>query len=343
MQPAASAGVKPSVYLLFGDDTHAMQAFVRELIARMGDPGLAEMNTTRLDGKTASEEDLRTAVGSLPFLCERRLVILAHPLARAQGAEGQKRFIALLEQVPPETALVLLVEDQLFRGDWDTLRSKHWLRKWVEESGGKGMMRVCALPAPSDMAGWIQKEVRRQGGNFTPEAARALAVSVETNTELAEQEIVKLLTYAGSRTVEAEDVDRLCMPAGEGNIFDLVDAAAEGRTAEALRALHTLLEFQDAGLVFGMLTRQYRLLIQAREIADDGGGAAEIGRLLNQKDFVSNKLARQVRRFSLDDLKAIYHRLLQLDEDSKNGQSDLVTGLDVFVAGLGVPQSTSEQ
>ena len=102
----------------------------------------------------------------------------------------------------------------------------------------------------------------------------------------------------------------------------------------ALRELHTLLEFQDAAMVFGMLVRQYRLLIQARVVADEGGGAAQIGKRLNQKEFVSNKLARQVRRYSLDDLREIYRRLLQLDEDSKSGQGDLITGLDTFVAGL---------
>ncbi len=334
MTSAAPSGARPVVYLLYGDDTHAMEAFVREMIARMGDPAMADLNTARLDGKSTSEEDLRTAVGSLPFLSDRRLVVLTHPLARAQGAEGQKRFKALLESVPDETVLVLLVEDQLFRGDWDTLRSGHWLRKWVQEAGPKALERVCALPAPNDMPGWIQKEVRKQGGSFSPDAARSLAATIETNTELAVQEITKLLTYADGRTVEAEDVDLLCAPVGQGNIFNLVDAAAEGRTAAALRELHTLLEFQDAGLVFGMLTRQYRLLIQAREIVDEGGGAAQIGRLLNQKDFVSNKLARQVRRFAMDDLRDIYHRLLQLDEDAKSGQGDLVTGLDTFVAGL---------
>lgn len=334
MESPAATAVKPSVFLLFGDDSHAMEAFVREMIARMGDPGMAELNTARLDGKSSSEEDLRTAVGSLPFLSDRRLVILSHPLARAQGAEGQKRFKALLEQVPPETALVLLVEDQPFRGDWDTLRAGHWLRKWVQEAGPVALERVCSLPAPNDMPGWIQKEVRKQGGSFTPDAARSLAAAIETNTELAVQEITKLLTYADGRTVEAEDVDLLCAPIGQGNIFNLVDAAAEGRTAEALRELHTLLEFQDAGLVFGMLTRQYRLLIQAREIVDEGGGAGQIGKLLNQKDFVSNKLARQVRRYAMGDLRDIYHRLLQLDEDSKSGQGDLITGLDLFVAGL---------
>ena len=90
-------------------------------------------------------------------------------------------------------------------------------------------------------------------------------------------------------------------------------------------------------MVFGMLVRQYRLLIQARVVADEGGGAAQIGKRLNQKDFVSNKLARQVRRYSMDDLREIYHRLLQLDEDSKSGQGDLITGLDTFVAGLSLP------
>lgn len=334
MDSPAAAALKPSVFLLFGDDSHAMEAFVREMIARMGDPGMAELNTTRMDGKTPSEAELVTAVMAMPFLSERRLVILTHPLARAQGKEGKERFLGLLEQVPPSTALVLLVEDQPFRGDWDTLRAGHWLRKWVQEAGPKALERVCALPAPADMPAWVQKEVRKQGGSFTPDATRSLAAAVETNTELAVQEITKLLTYADGRTVEAEDVDLLCAPIGQGNIFNLVDAAAEGRTAEALRELHTLLEFQEAAMVFGMLVRQYRLLIQAREIVDEGGGADQIGRLLNQKGFVSNKLARQVRRFSMDDLREIYHRLLQLDEDSKSGQGDLITGLDTFVAGL---------
>lgn len=337
MEPAAKASAKPVVYLLYGDDNHAMEAFVREMIARLGDPGMAELNTTRLDGKSASEEELRTAVGSLPFLSDRRLVILANPLARAQGAEAQKRFRALLDSVPVETALVLLVEDQLFRGKWEKMKDDHWLRKWAREAGSKALVRLCALPSPADMPGWIQKEVRRQGGSFAPEAARALAAAVETNTELAAQEIVKLLTYADGRAVEAEDVDLLCTPVGQGNIFDLVDAAAEGRSADALRALHTLLEFEEPALVFGMLTRQYRLLIQAREILDEGGGAGLIVTLLGQRDFVARKLAYQANRFTLAELGAIYHRLLQLDEDSKSGQGDLLTGLDVFVAGLGAP------
>lgn len=334
MESPAATAEKPRIFLLFGDDTHAMESFVHGMIARMGDPGMAELNTTQLDGKVASNEDLRTAVNSLPFLGERRLVVLSHPLARAQGADGKKRFLAMLEEVPPSTALVLLVEDQLFRGDWDTLRANHWLRKWVQEAGPKALERVCALPSPGDMPGWIQKEVRRQGGTFSAEAARSLAAAVETNTELAAQEITKLLTYVdGKRAVEAEDVDLLCAPVGQGNIFDLVDAAAEGRTADALRELQILLEFQEALLVFAMLIRQYRLLLQAREILDEGGGAADIAREMVQRDFVANKLARQARRFSMQDLKSIYHRLLQLDEESKSGQTDLVTGLDTFVAG----------
>jgi DNA polymerase-3 subunit delta len=337
MEPAAPAGAKPVVYLLHGDDTHAMEVFVREMIARMGDPGMAELNTTRLDGKNASEEELRTAVGSLPFLSDRRLVILSHPLARTQGAEAQKRFKAMLDEAPDSTALVLLVEDQPHRQrGWDTMGEKHWLRKWAEGAGARVLVRVCALPSPADMPGWIQKEVRKLGGSFSPEAARALAAAVETNTELAMQEIVKLLTYAEGRPVEAEDVDLLCMPVGQGNIFDLVDAAAEGRIADALRALHILLDSEEPGLVFGMLTRQYRLLIQAREILDEGGSAPEIARLMFQREFVARKLFRQASRLALAELCDIYHRLLQLDEDSKSGQVDLVTGLDIFVAGLGV-------
>jgi DNA polymerase III delta subunit len=49
---------------------------------------------------------------------------------------------------------------------------------------------------------------------------------------------------------------------------------------------------------------------------------------------VADKLASQARRFNMDQLEAIYHRLLEMDEAMKSSQmpSDLV--LDTFIAEL---------
>ena len=46
---------KPLVFLLHGDDNYGMEQYLQALLARMGDTGMAELNTTRLDGRSASK------------------------------------------------------------------------------------------------------------------------------------------------------------------------------------------------------------------------------------------------------------------------------------------------
>ena len=54
-----------------------------ELTASCGDdPELVDLNTTRLDGRTVSPGELENACGTLPFLAERRLVVVEGLLAR---------------------------------------------------------------------------------------------------------------------------------------------------------------------------------------------------------------------------------------------------------------------
>ena len=89
-------------------------------------------------------------------------------------------------------------------------------------------------------------------------------------TQVALQEIRKLLEYANyQRAVEQEDVELLTASTAQVNIFEMVDALAEGNASKAQRLLQVLMEM-DRESVFGMVVRQFRLLIQAREGLDDG-------------------------------------------------------------------------
>lgn len=116
---------KPVVYIVHGDDQLAIKRFLSVMIERMGDPSMAELNTTRMDGRQASEDDLRSAANAMPFLAERRLVILSHPTARLTTDAGRKRFQTLLDGLPDSTALVLVVEDTFERRDWKALHGNH--------------------------------------------------------------------------------------------------------------------------------------------------------------------------------------------------------------------------
>jgi DNA polymerase-3 subunit delta len=332
---------KPVVILLRGDDPFAMQRIVDDLRARVSDdPSMADLNTTRLDGRTASDEEIRTATDSLPFLANRRLVVLAHPFVRLAPEAARQRFLSLLEKLPETTGLALLVEDRLTGKSWETLKPDHWLIKWLAQTKRPNLIRECLLPRQSDMPNWVRKEAEKQGGQFTHQAAMALANHTGSDTALASQEITKLLTYVDfKRPVEVEDVEELSAAGGQVDVYKMVDAIATGDSNTALRMLHGLLEEKDAITLFNRMVDHFRKLLQTREILDEGGGVLQVIQDVEQRKWLAPKLVDQARRFSMAELETIYRRLVKMDEDTKTSQMPLDLAMDTLIAELGLYSS----
>lgn len=326
---------KPVVYLLHGDDTLAIHRALDEMLARMGDPAMASLNLTRLDGREASDDALRSAAFSMPFLTDRRMVVLTHPLARLNSEAARTRFCNLLDTLPDSTALILVVEDTFDRRDWKTLRHDHWLRRWVNAAGTRAFYLLCQLPDLSRMAEWVRKEAVAQGGQFTPEAALVLVDHLGNDTLTASLEIEKLLLYVDrQRPVEAQDVEELSARTRQADVFQMVDALTTGNASLALNLLHHLMEEEDELNLFGMIIRQFRLLLVGREMLDEGRSPGELARGLARSDFVARKAMEQARRFTQQRLDAIYRRLLEIDTGVKTGQTTLPVELDRLVAEL---------
>jgi DNA polymerase III subunit delta len=325
---------KPVVYVLHGDDSHAIRKTVDSMLKQMGDPSIVDLNLTRLDGKQSNEDALYSSANAMPFLAERRMVILTAPFARLNSDAARKRFVALLDGLPSTTALVLVIEDQFERRDWKSLHSAHWLRRWMTAAGSRAHYKLCQLPAMNRMPEWVREEARRQGGQFNPEAAAALVGHVGNDTQLASLEVNKLLTFVDfKRPIEVEDVEDLTAQGGQADVFEMVDALASGSSRQAMAMLHRLLETQDPFSLFGMVVRQFRLLIQARELIDEGRGG-QAGSELRLPGFVADKLTGQARRFSMGQLEAVYHRLLLMDESIKTGQTPAELAFDIFISEL---------
>jgi DNA polymerase III subunit delta len=327
---------RPVVYIFHGDDEFALAHAVNDLYNQMGDAGLADLNTTRLDGRNASEEDIRTAANSLPFLAERRLVILNYALSRFGGAGAQSRYQPFLDRLPDTTAMVLVIPDYKERQKWKSLPETHWLMKWRHQAGARVYYQACTLPHVNEMPNWIKNRARSMGGTFETGAALALTAHIGNDTRQISLEIDKLLNYVNfDRPVEAEDVEMLTVGSGQTSVFEMVDAMAAGNRTMALRLLHRLLDEQEPIYLFAMIIRQFRLLLQTRELIDEGGSLQFIAKAMGQPDFIVRKLHGQAQRFSLQRLEDIYRRLLEVDEAMKRSTMPADLALDTFIAEVG--------
>ncbi len=320
---------QPYVSFLYGNDEYAIARRIKQYQGIFSDPSVAEMNTTGLDGRGMSDDEFNNALNSIPFLASKRLVILANPTSKNNSPEQRAKFCELVGRTPATAQLV--IHEQIEPREID----KHWLVKWALKNRNLVETQVFLLPPIKTFDKWIISEVRNQGGQIELQAAVNLAGMVGNDTRQAAQEIAKLLAYVNwNRRISVEDVEAVCLVSAGKSVFDFVDALANGEGNQAQSLLHRLLETDDPFALWGMVVRQFRLLIQAREIIDNGGGKEAVAQALHVHPFVAEKASGQARRFSIETLEAIYHRFLEIDSDLKSGRLTLELALDLIVMEL---------
>lgn len=318
-----------NIIFLFGNDEFAIMRRLAEFSSIFTDPVSADMNTARLDARTMSEDDLNNAVNAMPFLAKQRLVLLANPSAKYNKPELRKKFFEFLENAPATARIVIyeIIEPKE--------AGKHWLNKWAEKQDGRVKTQAFMMPRLKEMSGWIVNETKSQGGQIEPAAAQKLVEMVGADTRQAAQEIVKLLTYVNwARPIKVQDVEAVSILTAEPDIFAMVDALANGDGRTSQRLLHRLLENEEAFGVWGMVIRQFRLLLLAREVIDSHGGLNEVAGALGVHPFVAEKVFGQARHFSMTALEKIYHKLLEIDEAAKTSRVALDLAMETLVVEL---------
>lgn len=338
------------------------EALAEQARACGDDPELVELNTTRLDGRTATPGDLENACGTLPFLADRRLVIVDGLLARlaapakgkgkpteaAVGAgsgpveepadedapppevlKGQaKAFLAYFEAVPDSTVLVLLEED---------VAGGQAFRKLQELSrDGRVKIVACEKLKRSDLPTWIKARAQLRQVKLDGGALMDLAEFVGDELRQLDQELIKLGDYARGRTVTREDVRRLVPATRVASVFDLVDALGAGNAPLAGQLLtHALdVDGEPPLRLLAMVARHYRMLLQLKAMQAQGVRQADIARQLGIFEWKMAGMTSQANRHSFGKLEGALEKLLRADESIKTGKLSDREAMDVLLAEL---------
>jgi DNA polymerase-3 subunit delta len=224
---------------------------------------------------------------------------------------------------------------QLIFDERKSLSSKHPVLAAVREQGGE--VHHFALPRSRELPQWVHRRVEARGGKIDRGAAVLLARNVGLNLRLLDQEIAKLLLYVGERGVISADDVRVMVPYVQSAdvIFQMVDAVGQRDARRAATYLHQLLDVGEHPLgIFGMVVRQFRLLIQVRWMIDQHMAQQQIVTRLKLHPYVGRKIHDQASRFSLGQLTRAYGILSDADLSVKRGEMPVEFMLDVLIAQL---------
>lgn len=322
-------------YIFHGDDEFTRSEAVDKLKAKLGDEMVADINTTMLDGRHLALSELMHACDAMPFMGERRLVIVEHMLRRFDPKKGgrseadQKLVDGLRDYLPqlPDTTRLIFVESKSLHGNNPIVRQA--------QKDDHGYVHKFETPRSGAVSNWIRRRVKEKGGDIQSGAVMALAAYSEDDLRLLDQEIEKLLTYTGNQTITERDVRRLVAAVTESDIFAMVDALGQRNHREAITRLHELLNAGESPIyLLYMITRQFRILTQVKELAGQGMRQSAVQSRLGLHPFVVKKALAQARNFSLSQLNVTYKKILETDAAIKTGQLEPELALDVLVAEL---------
>ncbi|MFQ6101810.1 MAG: DNA polymerase III subunit delta [Anaerolineae bacterium] len=327
----------PTFYIFHGADEFARAETLANFRRRLGPPDTVDLNTTLLDGRTLTLAELRHVCDAVPFLAEKRLVIVAGLLTRLAARKDQELSAAQKEYLTtlsdylcnlPETTRLVFIEEKLLPASHPILQ----LARREEQ----GYVKRFDPPDAKALPRWIEKRVRKHGGEIESQAVHQLAAVVGTDLRLLDQEIAKLVTYTnGEHPITKADVDAVVPYAQAAVVFDLVDALGQRDGRTAAQTLHRLLDAGEHPLgLLAMIVRQFRLLIQVKELKEGGATSRDIAQALKLHPFPARKLHSQATHFTGAQLEAVYRHLLDTDVAIKSGEIEPEVALDLLVAGL---------
>ncbi len=330
------------IHLFHGDEEFEKSEAITALKRGIGDdPSLFDLNVTVLDGRTTTPEGLQHHCDVPPFLGEYRLVIVSDLLARLSGGktkEGEATaatsgfldwLLGYLPHVSETTHLVL--------NESKALPVRHRLVAAIGALKERGEVRAFTAPSlkGGELARWVEQRSQRKGIRLEAGVANDLAAFIGPDLRLIDSELEKLSLYAAGRPIRKADVRLLTPYAQQANIFDMVDALGNRQTQQALRLL---VQLHNEGAhplyLLTMIVRQYRILLQVKDLARQGLGQDAIAQQLGLHPFPTGKALAQAQRYTLPQLNSIYDRLLETDVAIKTGKMEAGLALNVLVVEL---------
>jgi DNA polymerase III subunit delta len=315
------------LYILHGENEFQRQEALKSIVEKSGlAPELRDINTEVLTESVVTPGRLRQAFSTIPFMGDVRLVIVRECLSKARG-KGAEELVAILADVPSSTWLIL--------DEGQSLSLKH--PALVQAKNLNAQVHHFALPNPRELPGWIVQRTQAHGGRIDGRAAALLAQNIGGNLRLLDQEIRKLLLYTGDRkNITGDDVQVMVPYVQSADvIFQMVDAVGQRDARQAASYLHRLLEVGEHPLsIFGMVVRQFRLLIQVRWLSDRRHTQQQIIARLKLHPFVARKLQAQSDQFDPLQLREAYRLLMETDLAIKHGEMPAELALDLLIAQL---------
>lgn len=308
-------------YIFCGQDEELIKESINEIVKLEIQEDFKELNLIKLDGMTVNFEDIMNACETMPFMSEKKAVIVyrANFLMDKTDSEGQKLFEKIKEyseNLAPHTIFIMyyLLSDKRERPAKNMkLRA---LEKNIEVVFLDKLKRDRLLRKAAEV-------FEERGVTINRMELAYFCNRIDNNFEIIKSEADKLAAYCNGRQVKKEDIDIMTENSNDDDVFDIVELVAEKRIDQAIDAVKEVLanSKQHYALITS-LERHFQRLYEIKNGMLKGKKASDFQKDYKIPEFICQKLMKQTAKFTAKQIYGILKLCVQCDTTLKSTTVD---------------------
>ncbi len=289
------------------------------------DAGLVK-NMDKLHG------DLKNAVQVDSLFGANKLIVLRNFLAHGKKINDEISDILLnaTDKIAPGFFMIFMEQEKFKKTE------KFYKEISKKIKAGKIEEQEFVVPATFKLPGWIENRVKKYDKKIERKAVDLLTALVGADLWQLANEIEKLVNYQEKEIITEAEVKLLVQGKYNDDIFQLMDAITAGDKKLIVKLMNDELA-SGAGDIYiiSMLARQFRILLGMKELAEAGMRDSKmIASKMQIHPFVAKKTYGYLNRYSMEQLKMIFHEILKMDIALKTKSVDFMTVFSAFTAKL---------
>jgi DNA polymerase-3 subunit delta len=338
------------IIFFYGENDFKIKQKIKELKDKfIKDVDPNNQNIFQLDGEKISSNDFSSKLSSGSLFCSKKMLIISNLLRNKEKNilsnlldyfkknkldESDDIFIFIendlknnnkkeLIKILNDRETALKVEEKKF---YDFLSKQ----KYTQEIKNFNTL---------ELNSFIKKELQSYNLKIDNKDIQLLIALIGNNPWNLYHEIKKLAYYKPStelvEKIQKEDIEKIVTGIFTENIFNFTDAISTKNTKLALKILEEqYLAGSEPDYILLMLLRQFKILLQIRELLDLDYNSQKIISSLKLHPFVINKGINQAKNFNKKTIKDILNTLIKLEKLNRSSSIDLKVHLNLLVAGI---------
>ncbi len=311
---------KSNIYLVYGRETFLIDE-VLNISRKLVNEATKDFNYQIIDENNISLDYIKSSIETLPLMDDKRVIIIKDMdvfkgSSKFISKEEEELLLKYLKNIPSETIVIFL---SYFKVD---KRKKFFkdLKKISKELD-------CEKLKDDELFSWVKKKFKDNkisidNSNLIYFIKNQDYIEKDSQKTLydLENEIKKIKDFVQDDLVNKEIIDKLMPKKSDTDIFKFVDAIGNKNPNLALKSLNDMIDDGKSPLmILAMVSRQFRLILQVKELSSYGYSNKVIGQKLSLHIFVVSKVLKQSSNFSANMILKIINECLEIDYSIKNG------------------------